>query len=242
MLNYVVRSAAVAGVIIAAGLPLSAQANIMVTMTDTNSVTGLVATTSFTDLGTPGTATFAGGAFGNFASVTLSVNSNYDGSALPNSGLGIVNDSSLSALMSAVTGTDTLTISVVTSPFSIPSGNPLLLASGETSPFLSTGATASFFSALVSGVTTTTSTASITGAGLVLQTAGSPVVTAPNDAPPFTLENTLTITLAGGQGGNVNGTTAVSVPAPVIGAGLPGLIAACGGLIALGRRRRQKLA
>jgi hypothetical protein len=32
------------------------------------------------------------------------------------------------------------------------------------------------------------------------------------------------------------------VPAPVVGAGLPGLIAACAGLLALGRRRRQKIA
>jgi hypothetical protein len=38
------------------------------------------------------------------------------------------------------------------------------------------------------------------------------------------------------------GSTFAPVPAPILGAGLPGLLAACGGLLALARRRRQKLA
>jgi hypothetical protein len=52
-----------------------------------------------------------------------------------------------------------------------------------------------------------------------------------------------TITASGACSNFVSGSTGFSgVPAPVVGAGLPGLIAACSGLIALCRRRRQALA
>ena len=54
----------------------------------------------------------------------------------------------------------------------------------------------------------------------------------------------------GGNGAGLSHTTEFSglvpttfnVPGPAVGAGLPGLIAACGGLLAFARRRRKKLA
>ena len=44
-----------------------------------------------------------------------------------------------------------------------------------------------------------------------------------------------------GQHGNI-GTTIAPVPGPILGGGLTGLLAACGGILALARRRRQQVA
>jgi hypothetical protein len=62
----------------------------------------------------------------------------------------------------------------------------------------------------------------------------------------FTVNNigTTVDALAGttNSAGNTISSGEVSVPAPVVGAGLPGLVAACAGLLAFARRRRQKIA
>jgi hypothetical protein len=58
-------------------------------------------------------------------------------------------------------------------------------------------------------------------------------------------DNTLGTLHVSGQIGGATVLTfsasAAAVPAPIMGAGLPGLVAACGGLLALVRRRRQKM-
>jgi hypothetical protein len=58
-------------------------------------------------------------------------------------------------------------------------------------------------------------------------------------ASGFSLTGELDITATGAQLSNAS-ITVSAVPGPVLGAGLPGLIMACGGLLVLARRRRKE--
>jgi hypothetical protein len=78
------------------------------------------------------------------------------------------------------------------------------------------------------------------------------------DTVTLTIHGSTNLTLAANQFGNIfgghiclngetNGGTCTTtffsppVPAPIVGAGLPGLVMACSGLVVLARRRRQKI-
>jgi len=87
-----------------------------------------------------------------------------------------------------------------------------------------------------------------TGAGATFDQTGAVILgnSGPTDTPAslsgtFSIGEEYIITTDGAGTFNAGINTA-AVPGPIVGAGLPGLMAACGGLIALARRRRQKRA
>ncbi len=121
------------------------------------------------------------------------------------------------------------------------SPTPVTLASTFTKSFTTTlnGQNLSFVENLtVTGVTIGPDSRGITASGTITQTVG----TGFDPTPVF---YSAAYTQNAGPGSQINASfndSTVAIPGPIVGAGLPGLIVACGGLLALARRRRQKTA
>jgi len=233
----------------------AARADLQLTLTDVNSISGTVATTTITQAGpVPMSLSFGPAtSFGNFLLESASTSA----FILAGPTAFLTNDNITTEDVSTNGGTDKLTITATTSgdstaspptnwAFNQPDGNPLRVTSSLTSSNLSTGATALFNSTLLSTdpitllpTSATTPNTSITGAGHT-SVSGPDTSTLATSNGMFNLSNTLTIVLTTGQTATVDATTSVTgvVPEPATFGTL-----LTGGLLSLGmtwsRRRRR---
>jgi len=214
------------------GLSLPAQAGLIFTLVDVSTGTSttisdqiapvgsqtvfLGATPGYTD--TPGTAIsptvlgYSPGGFGNFASVALTISSNYTQGAP-----GLLTDFVLAVTGGAVG--DTLALTVTSDGFTNPAaGTPVTLKSSLTNNVIVGTGTSTFLSSLGTGTvgtasvgetfapTTTTALLNAGGvSGTFTNTAGG--VT----ASPYALQNSMSATVAAGSTLQVTGQTTVTV-------------------------------
>lgn len=147
---------------------------------------------------------------------------------------------STSVNVSSSTG-GTLYVYVTVQGITAPVGAAVPFLSSFTSNALDAGMTldtATYLSAAdgLYALTTLLGSASFVGPQLVATDVD--LASVPTGAGPYSLTAVYQITSSGA--GSSNATIAVSVPGPIVGAGLPGLLMACAGLVALARRRRSR--
>jgi hypothetical protein len=131
----------------------------------------------------------------------------------------------------------TLDIWVTASDITVPLANPLDVLSGLTQNLITPG-----WSSTLSTFLSPTNQL-FTGTPLFSDTFGAIDSSSQLDlintgAGPYSVTAQFHIVSNGEEGGS--NATIVMIPGPIVGAGLPGLIAACLGLIGLQRRRRRK--
>lgn len=183
-----------------------------------------------------GFASFAG-SFGDYVVNAINGTGN---PLLPPSG--VLNSNALDVSAATTVGTHTLDVFVTTSGNLIPLGAlPFTSAFTLNSTLGIVATTMSTFLDTGNGIFTT-SGATVTQLGLAGPFTAGPttevdVTSANTGAGPYSVTALYHVVTTGGASSNA--TINVSVPGPVVGAGLPGLLAACFGLVALARRRRN---
>jgi hypothetical protein len=135
------------------------------------------------------------------------------------------------------TGSQTLDIFVTASDLTVPLANPLDVLSGLTQNLITDGwsSTLTTFLSSTNALFTGTQLASATFTDIDVDSQLDLINTG---AGPYSVTAQIHIVSDGTQG--QSNATVVMVPGPIVGAGLPGLIAACLGLFGLQRRRRRK--
>jgi len=159
-------------------------------------------------------------------------------SILPSPGLLFSGNTSVSG---GGTGAHFLDVWITAQGLNAPLGTPLQVLSGLTQNLLTTGWTTTLSTFLSSTNMLFTGTP-LDSANLSTTMALASINPANTGTGPYSVTAEYQIFNHGFSGVSDATIDTVAVPGPIVGAGLPGLIAACGGLLALARRRRNKAA